>query len=155
MFGNGSGAGMAVVGSGLDGGCVRRGLSEVRSGLILGAAFTAVWRGVDDTGGFAFGWRGRLVRGVASGGRSAGGDGVGRLKDSVAGWVEVFHGMLMDGAAWRSGTSGRKGCGSAGGGIVGDVKGVDGVGCVVMAREANVGGEWTVDGEAEGVGNAA
>ena len=54
-FGNGSGAGMAVVGGGLDGGCVRRGLSEVRSGLILGAAFTAVWRGVDDTGGLAFG----------------------------------------------------------------------------------------------------
>ena len=41
-------SGMAIVGGGLDGGCVRRGLSEVRSGLTLGAAFTAVWRGADD-----------------------------------------------------------------------------------------------------------
>ena len=134
---------------------MRRGLSEVRSGLTLGAAFTAVWRGVDSTGGFAFGWRGRLVRGGASGGRFAGGVGVGKLKDSIAGWVEAFHGMLMDGAAWRSGTSGRRGGVSADNGIVGDVKDVGGVGCVVTAREANVGGECTVDGGFDVDGNAA
>ena len=66
----------------------------------------------------------------------------------------MFHGMLMDGAAWRSDTSGRGRCGSVGGGIVGAVKDVDGVGCVVMAREANVGGEGAVDGEVEVGGNA-
>ena len=44
-------SGMAIVGGGVDGGCVRRGLSEVRSGLTLGAAFTAVWRGADDACG--------------------------------------------------------------------------------------------------------
>ena len=63
VSGVGSGAEVVGVGGGLDGGCVRRGLSNVRSGLTLGAAFTAVWRGLGSTGGFAFGWRGRLVRG--------------------------------------------------------------------------------------------
>ena len=108
---------------------------------------------MDSTGGFAFGWRGRLDRGGASGGRFAGGVGVGRLKGSIAGWVEAFHGMLMDGAAWRSGTSGRRGGVSVGDGMVVDVKGVGGVGCVVTAREANVGG--TVGGEFDVEGNAA
>ena len=61
----------------------------------------------------------------------------------------------MDGAAWRSDTSGRRRCGSVGDGIVGDVKDVEGVGCVAMAREANVGGEGAVDGEVEVDGNAA
>ena len=134
---------------------MRRGLSEVRSGLTLGAAFTVVWRGVDSTGGFAFGWRGRLVRGVASGSKFAGGVGVGRLKDSIAGWVEALHGMLMDGAAWRSDTSGRRGCGSAGDGMVVDVNGVGGVGCVGTAREANVGGACVMDGGFDVEGNAA
>ena len=155
MSGVGTGVEVVGVGGGLDGGCVRRGLSEVRSGLTLGAAFTAVWRGVDGTGGFAFGWRGRLVRGVATGGRFAGGVGVGRLKDSVAGWVEAFHGMLMDGAVGMSGTSGRRGGVSAGDGLVVDVKGVGGVGCVVTAREANVGGACAVDGGFDVEGNAA
>ena len=50
-FGTGSVSGMAIVGGGVDGGCVRRDLSEVRSGLTLGAAFTAVWRGADDACG--------------------------------------------------------------------------------------------------------
>ena len=67
--------------------------------------------------------------------------------------MAVFHGMLMEGAAWISDISGRGGCGSVGGGIVGAVKDVDGVGCVVMAKEANVGGEGAVDGEVEVGGN--
>ena len=151
---------MAVVGGGLDGGCVRRGLSEVRSGLILGAAFTAVWRGVDDTGGFAFGWRGRLVRGVASGAlrlecRSVGGDSTGGLKVSVAGKMAVFHGMLMEGATLGSETSGRGGCGSVGDGIVDAVKGVDGGGCADMAKEVNGVGAEVVDGEDEIGGSPA
>ena len=109
-FGTGSESGMAIVGGGLDGGCVRRGLSEVRSGLMLGAAFTAVWRGADDACGVTFDWRGRLVRGGASGAlrfecRSAGGDGTGGLKVSVAGKMAVVHGMLMEGATLGSGTS--------------------------------------------------
>ena len=42
MSGGGSEAGVALAEGGLDGGCVRRDLSDVRSGRILGAAFTAV-----------------------------------------------------------------------------------------------------------------
>ena len=53
-FGTGSASGMAIVGGGLDGGCVRRGLSYVRSGLTFGAAFTAVWRGADEVCGGTF-----------------------------------------------------------------------------------------------------
>ena len=51
-----------VVGIGVDGGvagvvvggCVRRGFSVVRSGRALGAALTAVWRGLDVVGGVIF-----------------------------------------------------------------------------------------------------
>ena len=42
VSGGGTGAGVVLAEGGLDGGCVRRSLSEVRSGRILGAAFTAV-----------------------------------------------------------------------------------------------------------------
>ena len=159
-FGTGSESGMAIVGGGLDGGCVRRGLSEVRSGLTLGAAFTAVWRGADDPGGVAFDWRGRLVRGAAPGALrlecgSVGGDGTGGLKVSVAGKMAVFHGMLMEGATLGSETSGRGGCGSVGDGIVDAVKDVGGGGCAEMAKEVNGVGGGAVDGEDEIGGSPA
>ena len=109
---------------------------------------------MDATGGLAFGWRGRVARGVASGGKSAGGDGVGRLKDSVGGLEKAFHGLLMDGAAWGSEESVRRECGSAGGGIVDDGKGVDDAGCVAMAKEANVGGVVDMGGGFDVAGNA-
>ena len=153
-FGTGSESGMAIVRGGLDGGCVRRGLSEVRSGRILGAAFTAVWRGAGDACGVTFDWRGRLGRGGASEALrlecgTAGGDGTGGLKVSVAGKMAVFHGMLMEGATLGSETSGRGGCGSVGDGIVDAVRDVDGGGCADMAKGGNgVGGE-AVDGEDE------
>ena len=92
---------------------------------------------------------------MASGGRSAGGDGVGRLKDSIGGWVEVFHGMLVDGATWRSDVSVRRECSSACDGIAGDGKGVDGAGCVDMASEAKVGGGFAMDGGFDVAGSAA
>ena len=52
----------------------------------------------------------------------------------------------MDGAAWRSGMSGRRRGASEVDGMVGDVKGVGGAGCVVAAREANVGDACAVGG---------
>ena len=159
-LGTGSESGMAIVGGGMDGGCVRRGLSEVRSGRILGAAFTAVWRGAGAACGVTLDWRGRLGRGGASEAlrlecRSAGGDGTGGLKVSVAGKMAVFPGMLMEGATLGSETSGRGGCGTVGDGIVGAVKDVDGGGCADMAKDGNgVGGE-VVDDENEIGGSPA
>ena len=87
--------------------------------------------------------------------RSAGGDGTGGLKVSVAGKMAVVHGMLMEGATLGSGTSGRGGCGSVGDGIVDAVKGEDGGGCAGIANEVNgVGGE-AVDEEDEIEGSPA
>ena len=156
MFGVGSSAEVAGMAGDVDGGCVRRDLSEVRSGLTLGAALTAVWHGLGIADGFAFGWRGRLARGGgASGGGFEGGVGDGKLSGSVAGWVEAVHGMLMDGAAWRSERSGLRNGASEVVGIVGDVKGVGGNGCVVTARDENVGEVCGFGGGVDVEGNAA
>ena len=65
---------------------------------------------------------------------------------SIAGWVEAVHGMLMDGATWGSGMSGRKRGASEVDGMVGDDKGVGGVGCVATAREVNVGDACALSG---------
>lgn len=57
-----NGVGGEGVGVGVDG-WVRLGLSVVRSGLALGAALTAVKRGLEVVGGVILDCRGRCVRG--------------------------------------------------------------------------------------------
>ena len=156
VFGVGAGGGVAGMAGDVDGGCVRRDFSVVRSGRTLGAALTAVWRGLGVVDGFTFGWRGRLARGRgASGGGFEGGTGDGKLSGSVPWLVEAFHWMLMGGVARRSERSGRRSGASEVVGIVGDVKGGDGSGCVVAAKDENVGEVCGVGGEVDVEGNAA
>ena len=156
MVGVGVGGGVAGMAGDVDGGCVRRDFSVVRSGRALGAALTAVWRGLGGVDGFTFGWRGRFARGRgASGGGFEGVVGDGKLGGSVPWLVEAFQCMLMGGVTWRSERSGRRSGASEVVGIVGDGKGCDGNGCAVAAKDENVGEVCGVGGGVDVEGNAA